>query len=259
MNLLDRIRVVLVGTTHPGNIGAAARAMKTMGIYQLALVAPRSFPHAEAYAMASGADDLLETAKVYHELSDAIADCHWVMGSSARLRTLPLRLKTPREAAQILRQQVPGGDIALVFGREHSGLTNEELLQCHLHIHIPSDERFPTLNVAASVQLIAYEMRLAALEEALLNGETGSSSDAPESAGRFALAPHQEYERFFEHLQSTLTAVDFIRSKTNLESIMRRLRRLFLRTELEQEEVHMLRGILTAVQKLTASPKSNAE
>ncbi|WP_434110757.1 RNA methyltransferase [Methylocaldum sp. GT1TLB] len=234
MNRLSHVRIVLVGTTHPGNIGAAARAMKNMGLRDLALVAPKVFPSGEATARASGADDILSEARVCRDLQEAIDDCALVVGASARLRTISWPQLDPRECAK----QVTAGNTktAILFGREHSGLTNEELERCHYLLHIPCDPDFSSLNVAAAVQIVAYELFLSTQKQA------HTDNNGP------ALATAAEMESFYGHLERTLYDLRFLHERKPGPSVMRRLRRIFNRAMLEKKEIHLLRGILTAVQ-----------
>ncbi|MGX2042183.1 RNA methyltransferase [Methylocaldum sp. MU1018] len=237
MNRLSHVRIVLVGTTHPGNIGAAARAMKNMGLRDLALVAPKVFPSGEATARASGADDILAEARVCRDLQDAIHDCALVVGASARLRTISWPQLDPRACAE--RIAAGGAKTAILFGREHSGLTNEELERCHYLLHIPCDPGFSSLNVAAAVQVVAYELFLAARQRS-----HGGDSEP-------ALATAAEMESFYGHLERTLYDLRFLHETKAGPSVMRRLRRIFNRSVLEKKEIHLLRGILTAVQLRT--------
>lgn len=229
-------RIVLVETTHPGNIGAVARAMKNMELSDLALVAPKTFPSEHAVARAAGADDILASARVYHDLPAAIADCRLIIGASARLRSIPWPQLTPRECAELVSRQPPEARTAILFGREHSGLTNEELELCHFLLHIPSNPAFSSLNVAAAVQLIAYEIYLA-------NPDPAAGAAAPA-----LLASSAEMESFFGHLEATLWDFGFLHERKSSPSIMRRLRRIFGRARIEEREVHLLRGILSTLQ-----------
>jgi len=233
---LSSVRIVLVETTHPGNIGAVARAMKNMELTDLALVAPKIFPSEQATARAAGADDVLGAARLYAELPAAIADCRLIIGASARLRTIPWPQLTPRECAEMVGTQAPGNRTAILFGREHSGLTNEELEHCHFLLHIPSNPEFSSLNIAAAVQLVAYE----------LYGALRFRADASHTAP--LLASSAEMESFFEHLETTLWHIGFLHARKSAPSIMRRLRRIFHRSRIEEREVHLLRGILTTMQ-----------
>lgn len=232
---LDAVRVVLVGTSHPGNIGAAARAMKTMGVTDLALVAPRAFPHADATAMASGAGDVLERCTVFPTLTAAIADCTVVAGCSARPRALAGAPMDPRRAIAHLGERAPGERAALVFGRERSGLTNNELDLCHLLVHIPANPDYSSLNLAASVQVLCYELRLAGAPMAL--------TAAPDARA----ATSAEMEQFYAHLERVLIATGFL-DPAAPRHLMRRLRRLFDRARPDHNEVNILRGILTSVE-----------
>jgi TrmH family RNA methyltransferase len=229
--------VVLVGTTHPGNIGAAARAMKVMGLAHLRLVAPRVFPSPQAVALAAGADDVLERATVHPTLDQAIADCATVVGVSARPRAIACPLYPPREGMARLAAE-PAGRVALLFGREHSGLSNEEMDRCHYQLRIPTDPAFPSLNVAAAVQVIAYEWRLARFA-AEGGGEEGDDAQPGADAG--------EMERFYRHLEEVLVETGFL-DPSKPRHLMRRLRRLYNRAQPDRNEVNILRGMLTAVQ-----------
>ena len=234
MNSLSHIRMVLVNTSHPGNIGAAARAMKTMGLRDLALVGPKVFPSGEATARAAGADDILLTAKVCRDLEEAIADCALVIGASARMRSIPWPQLSPRECAGFVSSNTV--KTAILFGREHSGLTNQELERCHYLLHIPSDPAFGSINVAAALQIVAYELFVVSREPL-----EPRPSISP-------LATAEQTESFFNHLERTLWDVRFFHEKKSFPSLMRRLRRLFNRARLEQKEIHILRGILNAVE-----------
>lgn len=239
--MLERVRIVLVGTSHPGNIGAAARAMKTMGMQRLCLVAPERFPHADATAMASGADDLLASAEVHDTLPPALAGAHLVMGASARLRSLRWPVETVRSAGDRVLAKLgedPANEVALVFGRERSGLTNEEMDRCHALLNIPTSDAYSSLNLAQAVQVAAYEVRRAwseATEE-----EAGAVSDeAPVTA--------DELEGLYEHYQRVLQDIGFL-DPVNPKHLMRRLRRLYNRVHLNRNELNILRGILSAVE-----------
>ncbi|MBN2701827.1 MAG: RNA methyltransferase [Methylothermaceae bacterium] len=234
---MPQIRIVLVETSHPGNIGAAARAMKNMGFYELALVAPKLFPHAEATARAAGADDVLARATCFPNLAEAVADCHLVIGASARQRAIQWPRLLPRQCAERVWQEAPAAKVAIVLGRERSGLTNEELDHCHYWLHIPCNPEYSSLNVAAAVQIIVYELLLSRRES------LPCSEPMPE------LATHAELESFYGHLRQTLTEIGFLHSTKQAPSILRRLRRLFGRTRLEKREVDILRGILTCAQR----------
>lgn len=232
----SNIRIVLIHTSHPGNIGAAARAMKNMCLDQLYLVNPRTFPCADASARASGATDILAAAQVVDSLDEAIADCKLVLGASARDRRLSWPCIDAREAGQKLVRESADAPVAILFGREHSGLTNDELDRCHYLLQIPANESYSSLNIAAAVQVIAYEVMMSSLGDC----QKADSLGEP-------LASGEEQERLFEHLQQMLVDVDFL-NQENPGLVMRRLRRLFNRTRLARSEVNILRGILTAAQ-----------
>ncbi|MBX3709021.1 MAG: tRNA (cytosine(32)/uridine(32)-2'-O)-methyltransferase TrmJ [Gammaproteobacteria bacterium] len=236
--MLDNIRIVLVHTSHPGNIGAAARAMKTMGLSALYLVAPEQFPHIKAVEMASGASDILDTAVLVKTVEEAIADCTLVIGTSARMRTIPWPLFSPREMSEKVRQESPNSQVAILFGREQSGLSNDELHRCHMHIQIPANLEYSSLNLAAAVQVIAYELRLASLSQ------QGVSEDWD-----YRLANVDEMEKFFVHLQAVLIEIGFLKLNAPRQ-LMTRLRRMFLRTRPDVMEMNILRGMLTAVQEV---------
>lgn len=237
----DRLRIVLVGTSHPGNIGAAARAMKTMGLRQLVLVAPEAFPHRDASAMAASAGDVLDAAQVCTDLDQALADCLSVWGCTARKRGVALPERSPRQAAAEILAATALGPVALVFGRERTGLTNEELHRCHRAIHIPADPECSSLNLAAAVQVVSYEVRMAMLESTPGPGPVSESRDAPATQG--------ELEGFFLHLDQALIDIDFHKGRAAV-TVMQRLRRLFLRAAPDQRELRVLRGILTDAQRM---------
>lgn len=231
-------RFVLVEPSHPGNVGAAARALKTMGFSRLVLVAPR-VPHVqsdpEAVAMASGADDVLASAHVVSTLGEALSGVHWSIALTARTREYgPPRL-APRAAAAHACTQVESGDIALVFGNERTGLANEHVEQCSALAHIPANPAYSSLNLAQAVQVLAYELRVAFLEQ------TSEPAQQP-AVDTGTLAQSDEIERMYLHLENALIALDFLDPR-NPKKLMPRLRRLFARTGLEREEVNILRGI----------------
>lgn len=232
--MLTNFKVVLVETSHPGNIGAVARAMKNMGMNQLRLVTPKIFPHADATARASGADDLLKTARVYDSLPAALADCQIVLGASARDRTISWPSLTARQCAEKWVQSCESENIALVFGRENSGLTNQELDLCHYLLRIPCNAEYSSLNLAAAVQVVCYELFIAS-DQAHVSG-IGDQ-------GAQALATAEQMEGFYQHLQQTMADIGFLHPERS-KSIMRRLRRLFNRTQLDTKELDILRGIL---------------
>lgn len=229
------VSIVLVGTTHPGNIGAVARAMKTMGLRRLVLVAPKAFPAEEASARAAGAADLLESARVCAGLDEALAGASFVVGASARLRSLAWPSVAPREAAARIVAEAQLGEAAVVFGRESSGLTNEELARCHALLHIPTAPALGSLNLAMAVQVVAYELFLA----------TGAAPALPPDRLQ-PPAPAEEMERFYAHLEAALVEARFL-DPDNPRNLMRRLRRLFNRAQPDSDEVSILRGILAAL------------
>ena len=230
------IRIVLVDPAHPGNIGAVARAMKNMGLSELHPVRPRYFPNSEATARASGAEDVLTAATVHEDFSAAIADCGLVVGTSARLRHLSFDLVEPRECAQQVASAAQSGHVAVVFGSERVGLTNEELSRCNLLVTIPTSAEYSSLNLAMAVQVLAYEIWLATRPEA-----------APAPSLEVPLASASEMTRFYEHIEQVLDYIDF-RDRNGGGHLMARIRRLFNRARLDQNEMNILRGILTAVQ-----------
>ncbi|MEE5154752.1 tRNA (cytosine(32)/uridine(32)-2'-O)-methyltransferase TrmJ [Pseudomonas alliivorans] len=243
--MLQNIRVVLVGTTHPGNIGGAARAMKNMGLSRLVLVDPRIFPSPDADARASGATDILEGAQVVATLEEALAGCRLVLGTSARDRSLPWPMLDPRASGvKVVEQAGQGAEVALVFGREHAGLTNEELQRCHFHVHIPSDPGFSSLNLAAAVQVLSYEVRMSWLAAC----EQPAHDEPSRMAHNAELTTMDEMEGFYGHLEATLVAIGFL-DPEKPRHLMARLRRLFGRSEVEHSELSILRGILTETQK----------
>jgi len=233
----------MVETTHPGNIGAVARAMKTMGLRHLHLVRPKSLPDAEAVARASGADDLLASARVHDELPDALRGCRLAIGSSARLRTLDWPLLDPADCARRLVSEAREGEVALVLGRESSGLTNDELARCHFLVQIPTNPVFSSLNVAAAAQIFAYEIRRVWQDVEVLRLEETDRDPAPAEV----------MERFYSHLAETLVDTGFSDPKQS-GKLLRRLRRLFNRARPDSVEINILHGILSAAQgKKTAA------
>jgi tRNA (cytidine32/uridine32-2'-O)-methyltransferase len=234
---LSSIRIVLVATSHPGNIGSTARAMKTMGLTSLYLVCPKSFPDYKANEMAAGADDLLNNAVVVDTLEEALAGCQLILATSARPRELSLPGLLPSESAALISEKSDQTQVALLFGREHAGLTNEELLKCHYHINIPSNPDYSSLNLAQAVQIVAYELRMKLLSpkaEVALRQEEAASAD--------------EVEQFYNHLKEVFIEIKFLKA-ANPGRLMERVRRLFNRIQLEKMEVSILRGMLSQVQK----------
>ena len=246
----DRIRIVLVGTQHPGNIGAAARAIKTMGLRRLVLVAPQRFPHADASAMAAGADDVLEAALRVDTLAEALGDCRLVLGCTARSRRVPLEELSPRvAAARACGAALAAREVAVVFGRERTGLENEELQLCHAAVHIPANPDYSSLNLAAAVQVLAYELRLALLAAEASHDGAQEPGARGEAGPVERAASHAQMEGLFEQLAQTLDDIDFHKGRAPA-SAMRKLRRLFLRNDLSEREVRLLRGILTDAQRM---------
>jgi len=240
--MLKNIHIILNQTSHPGNIGAAARAMKTMGLTRLGLVNPKSFPHADATARASGADDLLANSAVYKSMDEAVADCRLVIGASARTRSITCPVLNPRECAERVRDESGQGHVALAFGNEQSGLSNDEIDRCHYLVQIPTASEYGSLNLAAAVQVITYEVLVAHLSEEEPD-DVGEEERIPVSAG--------ELERFYAHLEETLIDLEFLNPE-NPRLLMRRLRRLFNRTRFDENEMNILRGILSAAQQKRA-------
>ncbi|CAJ1867064.1 tRNA (cytidine/uridine-2'-O-)-methyltransferase TrmJ [Aeromonas hydrophila] len=236
--MLDQIRIVLVNTSHTGNMGSAARAMKTMGLSQMVLVDPQVQPDDNAYALAAGASDLLANARIVSTLDEAIADCGLVIGTSARSRTLSWPMLNPREAGEKLVTEGMQHPVALVFGRERTGLTNDELQKCHYHVAIPANPEYSSLNLAMAVQTLCYEVRMHWLQQEQV-GETDMAVDYPSA---------EQLEGFYQHLEQTLLKTGFI-ADDHPGQVMSKLRRLFNRARPEAVELNILRGILTSVQK----------
>ena len=232
--MLDGIRVILSHTSHPGNIGAAARAMKTMGLTQLVLVEPKRFPDAEATARASGADDVLASARLETDIDAALTGCRLVIGASARTRSIPCPVILPGECARRLCTESLQGDVAVMFGCEQNGLSNAETDRCHFLVQIPTNPVYGSLNLAAAVQIICYEIMVAHLARAEGTVEAGHP-----------VVPADEMERFYAHLEQVLVELGFL-DPDNPRQLMRRLRRLFNRTRPDSNEINILRGILSA-------------
>lgn len=241
--MLSNIRIVLVSTSHPGNIGSAARAMKTMGLSQLYLVSPKKYPHSIAIDLAAGADDILEQAIVVDSLSEAIKGCQLVIGASARPRGIDLPGLTARQCGERVASEVANSQIALIFGREHAGLTNEELLNCNYHAAINSNPEYSSLNLAQAVQVLSYECRVSYLAQESLENKAPSHDVSAE------LATSGEVNSFYQHLNEVLIAIDFLKP-SNPKKLTQRLHRLFNRARLEKLEVNILRGILSNMQRI---------
>lgn len=234
--------MVLSHTTHPGNIGAAARAMKTMGLGRLYLINPRYFPDPQATAMAAGADDILQNAVVCASIDEALQGVAFTVAMTARLRDISIQVQTPRDAMPQVLQQAATQPVALLFGTEMSGLTNEEMGRAQLGVNIPANPEFSSLNIAASVQVIAYELSAAA------------QSFVP-GVQEVQPAPHERVEGLYAHLEKTLFEIGFFTTQ-NPARLMQRLRRLYSRTRLEDEEINILRGILTVTTEYNARLKA---
>ncbi len=235
----EGVKIILVETSHPGNIGSAARALKTMGQTRFCLVNPKSFPSAEATALASGADDILAQAQVFSSVAEAVADCTFCFGVSARQRSLPLPVYTPKMAAEeVTRNTVKRSAIAVLFGRERVGLTNEEIDCCHALISIPANPAYSSLNLAMAVQIVAYELWQAEQEAEGLTEKTPLNTMATDEEMRF----------FYQHLESTLVKTEFLEPE-NPKFLMRRLKRLFNRSQPDKNEINILRGFLTSIEK----------
>lgn len=247
--MLDSVRIVLVNTSDCRNIGSAARAMKTMGLSQLVLVDPIEMPNGQAQALAAGATDVLANVKVVNTLEEAISDCGLVVGTSARSRTLPWPMLDPRECGEKLISEVGDYPVALVFGRESSGLTNEELQLCHFHVQIPANPEYSSLNLAMAVQTLSYEVRMAFLSEQNANNEQlkNNHSDAETNEGdEYPVV--EETERMFEHFENALKATGFI-VPSHPGLVMTKLRRFINRARPDSKEVKMWRGMLSSVEK----------
>lgn len=242
-SIFNNIRVVLCQTSHPGNIGSTARAMKTMGLHRLYLVRPKHFPDGEAKSLAVNAADLLDSAIVTETLEEAIADCQFVIGVSGKERSLSQQVMTVREAAHEVHQIASHQQVALVFGTEMSGLSNAEADRCHVLATIPANPEYTSLNLAQAVQIMCYEIRMAITEGKLHYDEKPTE-----------LASQDDLERFYVHLQEVLEHIGYINPNAP-KKLFERLRRLYARTRLEKEEVNLLRGILT----LSVTPKKHTK
>lgn len=246
-NLLDSVRIVLVNTSDCRNIGSAARAMKTMGLKNITLVDPIEMPNGQAQALAAGATDVLADAKVVGTLEEAIADCGLVVGTSARSRTLPWPMLEPRECGAKLVTEAKKYPVALVFGRESSGLTNDELQLCHFHVQIPANPEYSSLNLAMAVQTLSYEVRMNYLEQQNARYQTDEEIEYPVVA---------ETERMYEHFEQALKETGFI-VPSHPGLVMQKLRRFLNRARPDVKEVKMMRGILASVEKAAKKNKSS--
>lgn len=244
---VDPVRFVLVRTSHPGNIGSAARAIRTMGFHRLELVAPHAFPHAEAHALAAGAGGVIDAATVHVNVAAAIEDCRLVLGATARRRGVTLEELDPRAAAARVQEVVRGGGkVALLFGNEQSGLDNDEIKHCHAGITIPADPTYSSLNLAQAVQVVAWELRMAWLEHGTAAIDVALARDQPASA--------TQMEEFFQHLARMLEAIEFHKGRSP-DRILQRLRRLFLRAGPDERELRVLHGILADAMRMAEIAK----
>ncbi|PLW70227.1 tRNA (cytosine(32)/uridine(32)-2'-O)-methyltransferase TrmJ [Pseudohalioglobus lutimaris] len=244
---LDNIRIVLVNTSHPGNIGGVARAMKNMGLSRLYLVEPKQFPDEQASWRAASAADVLDNAVVTASLDEAVADCQFVVGTSARGRRIPWPLQDPRRCAERMASQSASEQVAVLFGREDRGLTNDELKICNLHLNIPTSADYSSLNLAMAVQVVCYELRML-LDVDRLSAAEDAEWDTP-------FATRENMERYYQHLESTLVDIEFL-DPAAPRQLMARLRRLYSRVRLDEMELNILRGILTETQKWVRKARS---
>ncbi len=248
---LDNIRIVLVNTSHPGNIGGVARAMKNMGLNDLCLVAPRQFPDEQATWRAASATDLLDRAVIVETVEQAVADCQFVVGTSARNRRIPWPLLDPRQCAErVAASSARDERVAILFGREDRGLTNEELQLCNLHLNVPTSEDYSSLNLAMAVQIVCYELRMQLVGDKLPANED-DQWDTPFSTA-------ENMERFYQHLEDTLVDIEFL-DPAAPRQLMTRLRRLYGRVRLDEMELNILRGILTETQKWVRTARRHTE
>lgn len=234
--MLRQIKIVLVEPSHPGNIGGAARAMKTMGLSRLVIVNPKRYPDPQADWRAAGAIDVLDSAEILGDVDAAIADCHWVVGTSTRSRKIPWPVADAKEIAVQVKAQPAEAKIAILFGREDNGLSNEELQRCHCHLQIPTAGAYSSLNLAMAVQVVCYELYQASL--------AGSAVPAWDRS----MATSAQLEHLLTHIEQTLTDVDFLDAH-NPGQTMTRLRRLFARVQLDETEVQILRGVFKHLAK----------
>jgi TrmH family RNA methyltransferase len=228
------VRIVLIDPSHPGNIGSVARAMKNMALSDLVLVRPRAFPHSEANALAAGADDVLSNARIVDNVADAISDCAFIAGTTSRPRSYHWEFTTPRDVSARIVALPDENRCALLFGSERYGLGTEDLDHCNVLVRIPANPEYCSLNLAMSVQLLAYEIFMACEQP-----QSHMQLEMP-------LSSSGDLEHFYAHLQRVLDEIDFA-DRTGY--LMQRLRRLFNRAQLDQNEMNIMRGILSAVQK----------
>ena len=240
MNYSDSIKVVLVGTTHPGNIGAAARAIKSMGLQHLDLVSPKEFPSDEAIYRSKAAKDILEKASTYETLLESVKECEVVIGTSARNRKVPWPVLNPKDASKEINLAVKNNSkVAIVFGREDRGLTNEELGLCNLHVHIPTTEEYSSLNLAQAVQIMTYEIRMSFIE--IENLENNQEWDVD-------LASAEQTERLIEHMDELMKEIEFYDTE-NPRKLLMRVRRFFKRSGIDVMETNIFRGLFSTIQK----------
>jgi len=245
--ITKNIRIVMVETTHPGNIGAAARAMKTMGHKNLYLVKPKIFPSAEVTARAAGADDILATAVVCNSLDEALQDCLLVVATSARDRSIPWPVYKPDDCARQIIATAQTGQVAIIFGRESSGLTNTEIERCNAMIKIPTNPDFNSLNIASAIQLICYE---------ITNSIINLNNDTSNKASDINLASSGQLIQFYDHLEQCMIDLNFY-NPDKPRRLMRRLKRLFNRARLDDNEINILRGLLAAAQSAVNKNKGD--
>ena len=251
--LFQRIRIVLVEPSHPGNIGGTARAMKTMGLHRLVLVNPARYPDPQADWRAAGAMDVLDGASVVADVTEAIADCHYVIGTSTRARAIPWPAVLAKDLGPVLAEQAPDAEIAILFGREDSGLSNDELQRCHTHLQIPSSKEYGSLNLAMAVQVICYEI-FQYVEQAPVQVSADSQlvQEEVSAIGRRIWdkdpASGVQMDKLIEHLEQVMVTSGFV-DPANPGNTVTRLRRLFLRQQLDETEVQILRGMLKSVQR----------
>ena len=256
--LAEQIRIVLVNTSHPGNIGACARVMKNMGLRNLYLVAPEQFPNVQASAMASGADDILANAVVVGDLATALEGCFRVFATSARKRRIRDQFLLPPDAVQIALPLAEQHKIAFVFGRERTGLENQELAQCEYQILIPTNPQFPSLNLASAVQILCYELYMQAFQHRSNHSQNIIQQKKTSSRQSIhdELSGHDALEYYFQHLEKTLSKIGFLNLKQSPQIILK-LRHLYQRAQLSQNELNILQGILTATDKIYTQNKKS--
>ena len=253
MSIFERIRIVLVEPSHPGNIGGAARAMKTMGLHHLVLVNPARFPDPQADWRAAGAMDVLDSAQIVPAVADAVAGCHYVIGTSPRARAIPWPAMLAKDIGPTLCEQAPDTKIAILFGREDSGLSNEELQRCHTHLQIPSSKEYGSLNLAMAVQVVCYEI-FQHLADVKIELSSASAQDQSSIAGLGSRiwdkepATGQQVDGLMEHFERLMVLSEFI-DADNPGATVTRLRRLFMRQQLDETEVQILRGLLKSIER----------